>query len=51
MVSHNTLQNKKTKNNREIQPKENKKHDRHQHNTDEGGQAMGEGLIHVQMSR
>ena len=26
-----------------------KKHNRHQHNTDDGGQAMGEELIHVQM--
>jgi len=27
--------------------KENKKHNRHQHNTDHGGQALGEELIHV----
>jgi len=26
-------------------------HNRHQHNTDDGGQAMGEELRHVQMSR
>jgi len=26
-------------------------HNRHQHNTDDGGQAMGEESIHVQMSR
>jgi len=36
----------------EIQRKYNKKrHDRHQHNTDGGGQAMGEEVTHVQMSR
>ena len=28
-----------------------KKHNRHQHNTDDGGQAMGEEMRHVQMSR
>jgi len=28
-----------------------KKHSRHQHNTDDGGQAMGEEMRHVQMSR
>jgi len=28
-----------------------KKHNRHQHNTDDGGQAVVEKLIHVQMSR
>jgi len=28
-----------------------KKHNRNQHDTDDGGQAMGEELIHVQMSR
>ena len=28
-----------------------KQHNRHQHNTDYGGQAMGEELIQVQMSR
>jgi len=27
-----------------------KKHNRHQHNTGDGGQTMGEELIHVQMS-
>ena len=27
------------------------KHNRHQHNTDDGGQAMGEEMRHVQMSR
>jgi len=49
------------KNNRNTKPREKKtkkysqnkikKHNRHQHNTDDGGQAMGEELIHVQMSR
>ena len=29
----------------------NKKHNRHQHNTDDGGQAMGEEMRHVPMSR
>ena len=28
-----------------------KKHNRHQHNTDDGGQAMGEEIRHVQMNR
>ena len=28
-----------------------KKHNRHQHNTDDGGQAMGEEMRQVQMSR
>ena len=28
-----------------------KKNNRHQHNTDDGGQAMGEEMRHVQMSR
>jgi len=28
-----------------------KKRSRHQHNTDDGGQAMGEEMRHVQMSR
>jgi len=28
-----------------------KKRNRHQHNTDDGGQAMGEEMRHVQMSR
>ena len=31
--------------------KNKKKHNRHQHNTDDGGQAMGEEMRHVQMSR
>jgi len=31
--------------------KNTKKHNRHQHNTDDGGQAMGEEMRHVQMSR
>jgi len=31
--------------------KKNKKHNRHQHNTDDGGQAMREEMRHVQMSR
>jgi len=28
-----------------------KEHNKHQHNTDDGGQAMGEEMRHVQMSR
>ena len=35
-------------NNKEIKIK---KHNRHQHNTDDGGQGMGEEMRHVQMSR
>jgi len=31
--------------------KQKKKRNRHQHNTDDGGQAMGEEMRHVQMSR
>jgi len=31
--------------------KKNKKRNRHQHNTDDGRQAMGEEMRHVQMSR
>jgi len=31
--------------------KKNKKRNRHQHNTDDGGQAVGEEMRHVQMSR
>jgi len=31
--------------------KKKKKHNRHQHNTDDGEQAMGEELGHVQMSK
>ena len=31
--------------------KKNKKRNRHQHNTDDGGQAMGEEMRHVQMSK
>ena len=31
--------------------KKNKKRNRHQHDTDDGGQAMGEEMRHVQMSR
>ena len=31
--------------------KNRKKRNRHQHNTDDGGQAMGEEMRHVQMSR
>ena len=31
--------------------KKKKKCNRHQHNTDDGGQAMGEEMRHVQMSR
>ena len=31
--------------------KKTNKHNRHQHNTDDGGQEMGEEMRHVQMSR
>jgi len=31
--------------------KNRKQRNRHQHNTDDGGQAMGEEMRHVQMSR
>jgi len=31
--------------------KKQKKRNRHQHNTNDGGQAMGEEMRHVQMSR
>ena len=31
--------------------KKNKKRNRHQHNTDDGRQAMGEEIRHVQISR
>jgi len=31
--------------------KKNKKRNRHQHNTDDGGQTMGEAMRHVQMNR
>jgi len=34
-----------------IRKKKKKKSNRHQHNTDDGGQAMGEEMRHVQMSR
>jgi len=34
-----------------IKNKNKKKSNRHQHNTDDGGQAMGEEMRHVQMSR
>jgi len=33
------------------QIKKNKKRNRHQHNTDDGGQAVSEEMRHVQMSR
>jgi len=36
---------------REKKQKNSEKNNTHQLNTDDGGQAMGEKLIHVQMSR
>jgi len=33
-----------------IKKKHKKKRNRHQHNTDDGGQAVGEEMRHVQMS-
>jgi len=35
----------------QIYIKKKKKRNRHQHNTDDGGQAVGEEMRHVQMSR
>jgi len=45
-----TIQNGVTKK-CSIYQKLKKKRNRHQHNTDDGGQAMGEEMRHVQMSR
>jgi len=36
---------------RNVAYSKNKKRNRYQHNTDDGGQAMGEEMRHVQMSR
>jgi len=46
MYSHIAILNKD-----KAQIKKKKKRNRHQHNTDDGGQAMGEEMRHIQMSR
>jgi len=54
--SKNIIENSKKekhaqRKNREIQRKYNKNHNRYQHTTDDGGQALGDESTHVQVRR